>query len=67
MSSPVEEVAAEAVVSTLEKAGRKPTACAALMRLAGDALARLTSHDDACRAHAALARRHAQSAARGRP
>ena len=67
MTSLVEEAAAEAVAAALERAGRKPTACAALMRLAGDALARLTSHDDACRAHAALARRHAQSATRGRP
>jgi TolA-binding protein len=67
MSQPVEELASEALAAALERAGHRPAACAALMRLAGQALARLTSHDDACRLHAQLARRHAEKSARGRP
>jgi len=64
MSDAVEELAAEAVSEALRQAGHRPAACAALMRLAGQALAQLTSHDEASRIHASLARRHAQRAAR---
>jgi hypothetical protein len=48
----------------LARAGHAPSACAALMRQAGQALARLTSHDAAARMHAQLSRRHAERAAR---
>jgi TolA-binding protein len=58
------DLAIDAIADVLRRAGRKPAACAALMRLAGQALARLTSHDHACRVHAELARRHAGRAAR---
>jgi hypothetical protein len=64
MSSYDDERALEAVTEALSEARHGPAACAALMRLAGQALARLTSHDRACRAHAELARRHAERAAR---
>jgi hypothetical protein len=64
MSSDPEEAALEAVTEALSQARHRPAACAALMRLAGQALARLTSHDHACRVHAGLARRHAERAAR---
>ncbi len=64
MSEPVEDLAAEAVAEALRQASHRPAACAALMRLAGQALARLTSHDEACRIHASLARRHAERAGR---
>ena len=65
MNDTVEDLAAEAVSEALRQAGHRPAACAALMRLAGLALARLTSHDEASRIHASLARRHAERA--GRP
>jgi hypothetical protein len=58
------DLAIEAIADVLRRARRKPAACAALMRLAGQALARFTSHDHACRVHAELARRHAERAAR---
>jgi len=64
VTQPVEEVAGEAVAETLRLADPRPAACAALMRLAGQALARLTSEDEACRVHASLARRHAERAGR---
>lgn len=66
MSDAVEDLAAEALAEALRQAGHRPAACAALMRLAGQALARLTSDDEACRLHAALARRHAERAGRVR-
>jgi hypothetical protein len=64
MSDALEDMAAEAVSETLRQAGHRPAACAALMRLAGQALARLTSHDEASRIQASLARRHAERAGR---
>ncbi|HEY1751770.1 MAG TPA: hypothetical protein VGG29_10930 [Caulobacteraceae bacterium] len=64
MTSPADEIAIEAIATAVQRAGRRPAVCAALMRLAGQALARLTSHDQACRVHAELARRHAERAAR---
>ena len=60
MSHLLEDAASHAVAETLERVGDRPAVCAALMRLAGQALARLTSDDEACRIHAALARRHAE-------
>jgi hypothetical protein len=64
MSAAPEDLAREAIDEALRRADHPPAACAALMRLSGQALARLTSHDQACRLHAELARRHAQGAAR---
>lgn len=64
MNTRSDEAALEAVTEALSQARHGPAACAALMRLAGQALARLTSHDRACRVHAELARRHAERAAR---
>jgi len=64
MSRDANDLAIEAIAEVLGKAHRQSAACAALMRLAGQALARLTSHDHACRVHAELARRHAERAAR---
>lgn len=64
MSADLNDLAVEAIAEVLRKANRRPAACTALMRLAGQALARLTSHDHACRVHAELARRHAERAAR---
>jgi hypothetical protein len=64
MSDAADDVARQAVDDTLRRSGGGPAACAALIRVAGDALARLTSHDRACRLHAELARRHAERAAR---
>ena len=66
MSEEPEGVAEAAVAETLRRTGRRPAACAALMRLAGQALARMTSEDEASRIHASLARRHAERAGRGR-
>jgi hypothetical protein len=37
---------------------RRLRVCAALMRVAGNALARFCGHDEAARTHSALARRH---------
>jgi hypothetical protein len=59
-----EEAALEAVAEALERSGGRAAACAAMMRQAGQALARLTSHDEAARIHAQLARRHAERAGR---
>jgi TolA-binding protein len=64
MSADANDLAIEAIAEVLRKAHRQPAACAALMRLSGQALARLTSHDHACRIHAELARRHAERSAR---
>lgn len=58
------DLAVAAIADVLRQARRGPSACTALMRLSGQALARLTSHDHACRIHAELARRHAERAAR---
>jgi hypothetical protein len=63
-SDDANDLAVEAIADVLRHAKRRPAACAALMRLAGQALARFTSHDHACRVHAELARRHAERAAR---
>jgi hypothetical protein len=64
MSADPNDLAVEAIAEALKKAHRRPAVCAALMRLSGQALARLTSHDEACRLHAELSRRHAERAAR---
>ena len=64
MSGAPEDLAREAIAAALGRADHGAAACAALVRLSGQALARLTSHDEACRLHAELARRHAQRAAR---
>ena len=64
MSADPNDLAVEAIAEALRKANRRPAVCSALMRLAGQALARLTSHDHACQVHAELARRHAERAAR---
>lgn len=64
MTDAPDDLAAQAVAEALARAGHAPSACAALMRQAGQALARLTSHDAAARLHAQLSRRHAERAAR---
>jgi hypothetical protein len=64
VSDDPDDAAWQAITDALDQARHPPAACAALMRLAGQALARLTSHDRACRVHAELARRHAERAAR---
>ena len=64
MSADANDLAIEAIAAVLRKAHRPPAVCAALVRLAGQALARLTSHDEASRLHAELSRRHAERAAR---
>jgi len=64
MSDALDDLAERAVADALGQGHRAPAACAALVRIASQALARLTSHDQACRLHAELARRHAERAAR---
>jgi hypothetical protein len=64
MSAELEQAARDAVAELLMKTPNRSAACAALVRLAGQALARLTSHDEAAGVHAQLARRHALRAAR---
>ncbi len=66
MSAEPEQVAHEAVAELLLKTRNGAAACAALVRLGGQALARLTSEDQAASVHAQLARRHALRAARCR-
>jgi hypothetical protein len=63
MSAAPEQAAQDAVAELLSKAPNRSAACAALVRVAGQALARLTSHDEAASVHAQLARRHALRAA----
>jgi hypothetical protein len=63
-SDDANDLAVAAIADVLRRTRRRPAACAALMRLAGQALARFTSHDHACRVHAELSRRHAERAAR---
>jgi hypothetical protein len=63
MTADHEHLAEDLVADLLRDASHRPAACAALMRLAGQALASLTNHDQACRVHVELARRHAQRAA----
>lgn len=64
MSVEPEQAAQEAIAELLLKARNRSAACAALVRLGGQALARLTSHDQAASVHAQLARRHALRATR---
>jgi len=64
MSGAPQELAEQAIAEVLLKARNRDAACAALMRIAGHALARLTSHDQAASVHASLARQHAMRAAR---
>jgi hypothetical protein len=64
MSAEPEHLAQAAVAETLVKSPNRAATCAALMRLAGQALARVTSHDQAAAIHAQLARRHAIDATR---
>jgi hypothetical protein len=64
MNSDPDQAALEAVAAALSQARHGPATCAAMMRLAGQALARFTSHDRACQVHTGLARRHAERAAR---
>jgi hypothetical protein len=64
MSTDPELLAQDAVAEVLQKTRNGAAACAILMRLAGQALARLSDHDRAASVHAQLARRHAMRAAR---
>ena len=65
MSDDGDQIARDAIAGALSSTPRRAAACAALMRLAGQALAGLTSHDHAASVHAQMARRHALRAARG--
>jgi len=47
MSAEPEQAAEDAITDLLSKARNRSAVCAALMRLSGQALARLTSHDQA--------------------
>ena len=64
MSARADDLAREAIVAALNGAPNGQAVCTALMRLAGQALARFASHDHASHVHAQLARRHAERAAR---
>jgi hypothetical protein len=59
-----DELAHKAIVDAVQQGADGRAICAALVRLAGQALARFSSHDRASRLHAQLARRHAERAAR---
>jgi hypothetical protein len=65
MSDETDQIAQDAIAGALSNTPRQVAACAALIRLAGQALAGLTSHDHAASVHAQMARRHALRAARG--
>ena len=65
MSDDAEQVAQQAIAEALLKSPSRAAACAALMRLSGQTLAQLTSHDHAASVHAQMARRHALRAVRG--
>lgn len=65
MSDEAEQVAQAAIAQALLKSPSRAAACAALMRLSGQTLAQLTSHDHAASLHAQMARRHALQAVRG--
>jgi hypothetical protein len=65
MSVHPEMLAQDAVEETLRKTPQRAETCAALVRLAGQALARVTNHDQAARLLAQLSHRHAIRAARG--
>lgn len=62
----IEETAAETVDGATEKVKAKPAFLAALMRIAGERLAKIVGHDEASREHAKLARRHAEKEVRWR-
>jgi hypothetical protein len=64
MSADPELLAHDAIAEVLLKTANGAAACASLMRLAGQALARLSGHDQAASVHAQLARKHAMRAAR---
>ncbi|HEY2709404.1 MAG TPA: hypothetical protein VGI95_15245 [Caulobacteraceae bacterium] len=64
MTGGPDDLAEQAISAALASGGDDRAVCMALVRLAGQALARLASHDAASRLHAQLARRHAERAAR---
>ncbi|HXQ16838.1 MAG TPA: hypothetical protein VN814_19665 [Caulobacteraceae bacterium] len=64
MSDDADQIAQDAIAAALSSTPRRAAACASLMRLAGQALAGLTSHDHAASVHAQMSRRHALQAAR---
>jgi hypothetical protein len=64
MSGAPNDLAEEAIAAVLLKSRDRDAVCTALVRLAGQALARLTSHDQAASVHARFARQHAMRAAR---
>jgi hypothetical protein len=64
MSDESEQIARDAISEALLKTARRAAACAALMRLSGQALAQFTSHDHAASVHAQMARRHAMRVVR---
>lgn len=54
----IEGTAIEIVAETVGKVPEQRAMCSALMRIAGNALAKLTSHEDAGLRHSSLARYH---------
>lgn len=55
----IDDLAIRAVSEAVGKTGQQRAMAAALMRHAGNALAKLSDHEDAQATHSRLARRHA--------
>jgi hypothetical protein len=64
--SEVEQTAIETVAEAICAVPERRAMCAALMRIAGNALATFAGHGEAARTHSALARRHIEKLGRVR-
>jgi hypothetical protein len=64
--SDIEDTAIDAVAAAIVAVPERRAICAAMMRLAGNALARFSGHAEAARTHSALARRHIEQLGRAR-
>lgn len=64
--SDVEDTAIATVTHAIAEVPQRVAMCAALMRIAGNALAKFAGHAEAARTHSALARRHIEITGRGR-
>lgn len=64
--SDIEDAAIDIVAKAVTTSPSPSSMAAGIMRLAGSALARLTSHEQAFRVHTDLARRHHQRIGRGK-
>lgn len=62
----IEQSAIETIAEAVGKVPEQRAMCSALMRIAGNALARLTNHEEAWQRHSALARYHFQRMGKGR-